>query len=252
MRPRRRSRLLDPAPRGLSYIANSLELKERQLFLGEAANGHGFSVDAQMSLCGLFRHEQRQCYTFPTTLAFGRKVMFHKSFSRRLAVVLFGAIALLAHSLPSAHADVSKGPCAVTKLIDVPAKMRDGVTLLADVYRPIEAGSYPVILMRLPLRQGRRTNLCLCISRVLCVALLHCCDSGCTWPIRFARHVLRVSRRDERWLRQRRMGRRSPWFKRQGWNVWVFLCRCDAMAGGRDAAASPRGDRAGYDVFGLL
>lgn len=76
--------------------------------------------------------------------------MFHKSLGRRLAVVLFGAIALSTHSLPSAHADVSKGPCAVTKLIDVPAKMRDGVTLLADVYRPIEAGSYPVILMRLP------------------------------------------------------------------------------------------------------
>ena len=76
--------------------------------------------------------------------------MFHKSLSGRRAVVLFGAIALSAHSFPSAHADVSKGPCAVTKLIDVPAKMRDGVTLLADVYRPIEAGSYPVILMRLP------------------------------------------------------------------------------------------------------
>jgi predicted acyl esterase len=76
--------------------------------------------------------------------------MFHKSLSGRLAVVLFGAIALSAHSLPSAHADLSKGPCAVTKLIDVPAKMRDGVTLLANVYRPIEAGSYPVILMRLP------------------------------------------------------------------------------------------------------
>ena len=76
--------------------------------------------------------------------------MFHKSLSGRLAVVLFGAIALSAHSFPPAHADVSKGPCAVTKLIDVPAKMHDGVTLLADVYRPIEAGSYPVILMRLP------------------------------------------------------------------------------------------------------
>src|SRR5262249_36121649 len=49
------------------------------------------------------------------------------------------------------------------------------------------------------------------------------------------RNILPVPRRNERWLRQRRMGRRSPRFKRQGWNVWVFLCRCDAMAGGRDA-----------------
>src|SRR5215469_1220798 len=34
--------------------------------------------------------------------------------------------------------------------IKLPAKMRDGVSLLADVYRPAEMGSYPVILMRLP------------------------------------------------------------------------------------------------------
>lgn len=33
---------------------------------------------------------------------------------------------------------------------NVPATMRDGVTLMADVYRPAEAGEYPVILIRLP------------------------------------------------------------------------------------------------------
>ena len=33
---------------------------------------------------------------------------------------------------------------------DVPAKMRDGITLYADVYRPDAPGRYPVILMRLP------------------------------------------------------------------------------------------------------
>ena len=33
---------------------------------------------------------------------------------------------------------------------DVPCQMRDGVTLLADIYRPEGAGPFPVILMRLP------------------------------------------------------------------------------------------------------
>ncbi|HEV2505191.1 MAG TPA: CocE/NonD family hydrolase [Mesorhizobium sp.] len=40
--------------------------------------------------------------------------------------------------------------CDVKVDRDVPAKMRDGTTLLADVYRPSEAGTYPVLLMRLP------------------------------------------------------------------------------------------------------
>jgi uncharacterized protein len=33
---------------------------------------------------------------------------------------------------------------------DVPARMRDGTTLYADVYRPSRGGPFPVILMRLP------------------------------------------------------------------------------------------------------
>ena len=33
---------------------------------------------------------------------------------------------------------------------NIPAKMRDGVTLYADVYRPAEPGRYPVLLTRLP------------------------------------------------------------------------------------------------------
>ena len=68
----------------------------------------------------------------------------------RMGTLLLSAIAFSALVSPSAHADPSKGPCTVTKQVNVPAKMRDAVTLLADVYRPTEAGSYPVILMRLP------------------------------------------------------------------------------------------------------
>ncbi|MFG1934357.1 CocE/NonD family hydrolase [Mycobacterium sp. NPDC048908] len=41
-----------------------------------------------------------------------------------------------------------RGPCAVTKQSDVPATMRDGTVLRADVYRPRTADAVPVILMR--------------------------------------------------------------------------------------------------------
>lgn len=50
----------------------------------------------------------------------------------------------------TATARPADGPCQAEKQYNVPAKMRDGVTLYADVYRPKGAGSYPVILMRLP------------------------------------------------------------------------------------------------------
>ncbi|MGF7206726.1 putative acyl esterase [Skermanella aerolata] len=36
--------------------------------------------------------------------------------------------------------------------------MRDGTTLLADFYRPQEAGSYPVILMRMPYPLGAKCS----------------------------------------------------------------------------------------------
>jgi hypothetical protein len=67
---------------------------------------------------------------------------------RRLAHV--GAAIALAFAAAHAAARAADGPCAVQKQTNVPATMHDGITLLADVYRPREAGSYPVILMRLP------------------------------------------------------------------------------------------------------
>lgn len=42
------------------------------------------------------------------------------------------------------------GEPAVTLEADVPCRMRDGVTLMADVYRPVGDGPFPVILIRLP------------------------------------------------------------------------------------------------------
>ncbi|OPX06907.1 peptidase [Mycobacterium sp. AT1] len=44
--------------------------------------------------------------------------------------------------------DPGRGPCEVTKQPDVPATMRDGTVLRADVYRPKTSDAVPVILMR--------------------------------------------------------------------------------------------------------
>src|SRR3954471_7117916 len=42
------------------------------------------------------------------------------------------------------------GTCAYTQRNDVPATMRDGTVLRSNVLTPNEAGSYPIVLMRLP------------------------------------------------------------------------------------------------------
>lgn len=43
---------------------------------------------------------------------------------------------------------------------NVPAVMRDGVTLMADLYRPAEGGPFPVILIRLPYDKTGAENIC--------------------------------------------------------------------------------------------
>ena len=68
--------------------------------------------------------------------------------SRWLRVALVAsALAVFASSAAARPAD---GACQTELQLNVGAKMRDGATLYADVYRPKAAGSYPVILMRLP------------------------------------------------------------------------------------------------------
>ena len=47
------------------------------------------------------------------------------------------------------------GPCSYTEQRDVPAAMRDGTVLRSNVFTPDQAGSYPVILMRLPYDKDR-------------------------------------------------------------------------------------------------
>ena len=47
----------------------------------------------------------------------------------------------------------------VTVQRDVPCRMRDGVTLYADVYRPAGDGPFPVVLMRLPYDKTQAENI---------------------------------------------------------------------------------------------
>lgn len=64
----------------------------------------------------------------------------------------FAVAALLAlgGAAPAPAADPPAGPCTYTEQRDVPATMRDGTILRSNVFTPVQAGSYPVILMRLP------------------------------------------------------------------------------------------------------
>lgn len=47
----------------------------------------------------------------------------------------------------------------ITVEYDVPARMRDGTTLYADIYRPSRGGPFPVLLMRLPYDKSQAENL---------------------------------------------------------------------------------------------
>src|SRR6185503_15821261 len=62
----------------------------------------------------------------------------------------FVAAALLAPTVLSAEAVTPLGPFAVRVEAGVRVPMRDGVKLVADVYRPEDAGRYPVLLQRTP------------------------------------------------------------------------------------------------------
>jgi len=64
-----------------------------------------------------------------------------------LVAVLFAAVlpAMAASAWPPAD---GRGSCTVTKETNIEARMRDGVILRADVYRPRTAHPVPVILMR--------------------------------------------------------------------------------------------------------
>jgi hypothetical protein len=63
---------------------------------------------------------------------------------------LFSAFLLFALAFPVSMRLVAAESYAVTVERNVAAKMRDGVTLRADVYRPKAEGKFPVLLVRTP------------------------------------------------------------------------------------------------------
>lgn len=69
--------------------------------------------------------------------------------AHRLAALLIACSLVLAGcGGDQTPAETGRGPCTVTKQTDVPATMRDGTVLRADVYRPAGDSAVPVILMR--------------------------------------------------------------------------------------------------------
>jgi putative CocE/NonD family hydrolase len=59
----------------------------------------------------------------------------------------------------SQHASLSQPRHRIAVERDLPAKMRDGVTLYADVHRPDTTGKFPVILLRVPYDKTAATPL---------------------------------------------------------------------------------------------
>ncbi|HKV06033.1 MAG TPA: CocE/NonD family hydrolase [Candidatus Acidoferrales bacterium] len=66
-------------------------------------------------------------------------------------------IVLFSGLLAGAAVGVAAQPCNARLDLNVPAKMRDGAVLRADLFRPLAEGTYPVILIRTP--YNRLTNL---------------------------------------------------------------------------------------------
>ena len=50
----------------------------------------------------------------------------------------------------------------ITVQKNVPARMRDGTSLMSDVYRPAGGGEHPVVLTRRPYRQDRPRDPAYC------------------------------------------------------------------------------------------
>src|SRR6266487_60310 len=70
----------------------------------------------------------------------------------RILAVALGSLLVLASAAPARPAanTTTARTCSYTKSANVPARMRDGTILYADVYRPKLEGTVPVVLMRLP------------------------------------------------------------------------------------------------------
>ena len=80
--------------------------------------------------------------------------MSRKAAGRALIALLFAVAA--SQLAPAGHADTDKYEVTVER--GVAAKMRDGVTLRADIYRPKADGKFPVLLVRTPYDKTGETN----------------------------------------------------------------------------------------------
>src|SRR6266852_3318174 len=101
----------------------------------------------------------------------------------------------------------------VTVQRNVAAKMRDGVTLRADVYRPKAEGKYPVLLVRTPYDKRNETN----------------------FGLKAAARGYVVIAQDVR-------GRFESEGEWKSGNVWRVVRGRDAIPGGAGEAATPGGD----------
>ncbi len=140
----------------------------------------------------------------------------------------------------------------VTVQRDVPSRMRDGVTLFADVYRPAGEGPFPVILMRLPYDKTQAENITYSHPVLVRAAWLHGGGAGRTrlLPLRGRIHPLRA--RSGRRLRHDRVGGSSTGRQRAGRHVRVLVRRGHATHAGHLAATESGHDLPGADGLAVL
>ena len=114
--------------------------------------------------------------------------------------------------------------------------MRDGVTLIADVYRPEGDGRHPVLLTRTPYDRhgGLEAGPALASHGYVVV------HAGRPRPLRVRGRVLSVPQRGRRRVRHRGVGGRAAQLERQGGDVRRLVRRRHADAGGGRHAAAPR------------
>ena len=150
---------------------------------------------------------------------------------RALAIALLALICLPATASPNASAE----PYAVIFESRVAVKMRDGVTLRADIYRPAADGKFPVLLQRTPYdknggagirTQGRRSRL-------------RRRRPGRARPLHLRGRVVPLQARIGRRLRHGGVGGGAAVFERQGRHVGRLLRGRHADARRHRPSAAP-------------
>ena len=123
----------------------------------------------------------------------------------------------------------------------VPVRMRDGVTLYADVYRPLGEGRYPVIVSRTPYSTERFPSA-FEAARLLRAARLRLRVPGHPRAPRVRGTLGALLRRREGRLRHGRVGREAAVVERQGRHAGRLLPGAEPVAGRAGRAAQPGHD----------